>query len=50
MAYGERGVGQIIPPYSTLVFTVDLLDITEDLPYTGDDEEEIIKEAVIIED
>jgi len=38
MAYGERGAGQIIPPYSTLIFTVDLLDIVpENTPYVEND-------------
>ena len=30
LAYGERGLGQFIPPYSTLVFTIELIDIIEE--------------------
>jgi FKBP-type peptidyl-prolyl cis-trans isomerase len=29
LAYGKEGIQSIIPPYSTLIFTVELLEITE---------------------
>ena len=29
LAYGARGAGQSIPPYSALIFEVELLDIVK---------------------
>jgi FKBP-type peptidyl-prolyl cis-trans isomerase len=40
LAYGKEGIQSIIPPYSTLIFTVELLEITEG----NDDDDEVISD------
>jgi len=42
LAYGKDGIQSIIPPYSTLIFTVELLEIIDDdaLDFMFDDDEE----------
>jgi FKBP-type peptidyl-prolyl cis-trans isomerase len=35
LAYGKDGIPSIIPPYSTLIFTVDLLEISDMDEYNG---------------
>jgi len=45
LAYGGRGAGQIIPPYSTLVFTIELFEIVDDTEAEAAEEAEITEEA-----
>jgi FKBP-type peptidyl-prolyl cis-trans isomerase len=34
LAYGKDGIQSVIPPYSPLIFTVELLEITNDNPFS----------------
>jgi FKBP-type peptidyl-prolyl cis-trans isomerase len=38
LGYGKDGIQSVIPPYSTLIFTVDLLEIFQDDPFNEEPE------------